>query len=468
MPDYDVIVLGGGSAGTSAARAATLAGARTAMVNDGELGGLCILRGCMPTKAMLASAHAAWEAAHTEPFGVRVEGRVTPDFARIMARKDALVARFQRAKISSIEQQGYEVIDGRAAFAPGGGVEVNGRRLTASRYVIATGSRPSIPEIPGIEDVAVLTSDDVMKLASPPSSLIVYGAGVIGLEMSQFFARIGTDVLLVCRSPVMHHLDLECGAELTRALMAEPRLEHAIPATITGLRRQGNRIAATLTEGARERVERAEAVLMATGRTAAVDDLGLANVGLDPVDGAIPCDDSMRTAHPDVYVAGDATGTYQILHLANREGQVAGHNAAVGRAEKKIDYRLKMTVIFTDPPLAHVGMTEPEIAASGREIEIGRARFPETGRAITMAVEHGLWKLFVDRTTCEILGSSIVGPRADDLIHLVSTLMHYRGGPEDIGEMPWYHPTLSEVMINLERDLAGKMPGCEAVPPPPA
>jgi pyruvate/2-oxoglutarate dehydrogenase complex dihydrolipoamide dehydrogenase (E3) component len=468
MPDYDVIVLGGGSAGSSAARAATLAGARTAMVNDGELGGLCILRGCMPTKAMLASAHAAWEAEHTEPFGVRVEGRVIPDFGRIMARKNDLVERFQRSKISGIEQQSYEVINGRAAFAPGGGVEVNGGRLTAGRYVIATGSTPSIPEIPGIQDLPVLTSDDVMRLESPPSSLIVYGAGVIGLEMSQFFARIGTEVLLVCRSPVMHNLDLECGAELTRALIADARLEHAIPATVTRLRREGDRIAVTIDDGERVRTERAEAVLMATGRCAAVEDLGLANVGLNPVDGAIPHDDSMRTDNPDVYLAGDATGTFQILHLANREGQVAGHNAAVGRAEKKIDYRLKMTVIFTDPPLAHVGMTEPEIAASGREIEIGRARFPETGRAITMEVEHGLWKLFVDRGTCEILGSAIVGPRADDLIHLVSTLMHYGGGLRDLGEMPWYHPTLSEVMINLERDLAGKIPGCEAVPSPPA
>jgi len=289
--------------------------------------------------------------------------------------------------------------------------------------------------------------------------LIVYGAGVIGLEMSQFFARIGTEVLLVCRSPVMHDLDLECGAELTRALIADPGLDHAIPATVTRLRREGDRIEVTLDEGGRERLERAEAVLMATGRAAAAEDLGLENVGLDPIDGAIPCDDSMRTAHPDVYVAGDATGTFQVLHLANREGQVAGHNAAVGRSEKRIDYRLKMTVVFTDPPLAHVGMTEAEIAASGREVEIGRARFPETGRAITMEVEHGLWKLFVDRETCEIVGSSIVGPRADDLIHLVSTAMHFRGGLKDLGELPWYHPTLSEVMINLERDLSSRMSG---------
>jgi dihydrolipoamide dehydrogenase len=471
MPDYDVIVLGGGSAGTSAGRAAVMAGARTAVVNDGELGGLCILRGCMPTKAMLASAHAAHEARHTEPLGVDLEGRVVPRFDRIMARKDRLVARFKRAKVASVEAQDYDLLSGRATFEPGGGLAVDGRVLTARRYVIATGSVPRVPPVPGLDGVPYLTSDDVMKLKSPPASLVVYGGGFIGLELAQFFARIGTEVLLVVRSPLLHHYDLECGAELARALSSEPRLELAVPAVLARVERSGSGVRVRIESEGQTRERRADALLVATGRRAALDGLGLDQVGLAPPGECLSHDAAMRTENPDIFVAGDATGAFQILHLANQEGTVAGHNAAAGSPERVMDYRLKMSVVFTDPPFAHVGLTEAgveEERARGREVCTSTVAFPQTGRAITLEVEHGLWKLVIERASCEILGSAILGPRADDLIHLVSLMMHYRGTVHDIPRLPWYHPTLSEVMINLGRDLAEKTKGCERPPAPPA
>ena len=452
MTDFDVIVLGGGSAGSTAAAAAQDAGAGTLMINAGELGGLCILRGCMPTKSMLAAAHAIHEARHLDPFGARLEGRVDVDFARIVARKDGHVARFKKAKVDGIEAAGYTVLDARGRFVGPATVEAGGQRFRGKKFVIATGSVALSLPIPGIDDVPVWTSDDVMRLTVAPERLIVQGGGPIGLELAQFFARIGTEVTLVNRSALLGKTDAECGAELRQALLAEPRLSLAIPATIERLCPSGDGLRAVLVaDGATREVE-ADALLMAVGREAALDGIGLETIGLSPRDGVLPHDATMRTEHPDVYVSGDATGDHQILHIANQEAAVAGHNAA-GAGPRSMDYRLGMCVIFTDPPFAQVGLGEQQARAAGLDVVVGRERFRETGRAITMEIEHGLWKLVVDRKSGEILGSSILGPRADDLIHEIAILMHYRGKIGDIFDLPWYHPTVSEVFLNLARDI---------------
>jgi len=457
MPDYDVIVLGGGSAGSSAAGAAARAGARTAMINQGELGGLCILRGCMPTKTLLATSNAVHEANRLDRLGARVEGRTVVDFARVMRRKDEKVARFQRAKIQGVARGGYEVIPGRARFAEGGGVEVGGRRLTARRYVIATGSAPTILPVPGIDEVPVLTSDEVMRLTSQPRSLLVQGAGPIGLELAQFFARIGTEVRLVNRSPLLSRCDPVCGAELTRALADEPRFELSVPGRIETLRRDGDGLTARIVDDAGSREHGFDALLMAAGRHASLDDLGLEHVGLHPTRGRLEHDESMLTNHPDVYVAGDATGSHQILHVANQEGRAAGHNAAMGRPERRVDRRLLMQVFFTDPPYAQVGLTEMKAREAGLDVVVGEARLAETGRAITMETRHGVWRLVADRAGGAILGSSILGPRADDLVHLVALLMRYGAKAGEIPDLPWYHPTLSEVVLDLARSVTSRI-----------
>ena len=456
MADYDVIVLGGGSAGSSAAGAATRAGARTAMINDGELGGLCILRGCMPTKTLLATAHAVHEANHLEPLGARLEGRTVVDFDRVMQRKNEKVARFKRAKVQSIEASDYEVLSGRARFAVGGGVELNGHKLTAERYVVATGSVPTILPIPGIDEVPMLTSDDVMRLTSQPRSLLVQGAGPIGLELAQFFARIGTEVLLVNRSPLLSRYDPACGVELHRALEEEARFGLVVPGCIEELSKDGDGLVARISNGGAVREHRADALLMAAGRHAKLDDLGLDHVGLRPTEHCLEHDDAMRTSNPDVYVAGDATGRHQILHVANDEGRVAGHNAAVGRPERHVDRSVLMQVVFTDPTYAQVGMSEAQARKAGRDVVVGEVRFPATGRAIAMETRHGIWRMLADRAGGDILGSAILGPRADDLVHLVALMMRYGTKTGDIPELPWYHPTLSEVLLDVSRAVSAR------------
>jgi len=197
---------------------------------------------------------------------------------------------------------------------------------------------------------------------------------------------------------------------------------------------------------------------MAVGREAALQSLNLEAVGIKAERGRVIHDLSMQTSNPDVYVAGDASGDYQILHIANQEGAVAGANAAAGSPAERMDYRLKMSVIFCDPPLATVGMNGPELEKAGTRFVSGSARFPQTGRAITMGVQHGIWRLYADTGTGEILGSVILGPNADDLIHIISTMMRYHGTVHDIMDgMPWYHPTQSEVIMNLAREILSKL-----------
>jgi pyruvate/2-oxoglutarate dehydrogenase complex dihydrolipoamide dehydrogenase (E3) component len=450
MNDFDVVVIGGGSAGSRAARSATAAGARVAMINEGELGGLCILRGCMPTKAMLASAHAMHAARHLEPFGIVPGSAPKPDFTRIMARKQQIVERFKQAKIRGIESQPYEVIDARARFVEGGKLEANGRRIRARKFVLSTGSYPVIPPVPGIDSVPLLTSDDVMNLTTQPKSLIVYGSGPIGLELAQFFARIGTRVTLVNRSPFLRIYDLEAGEELLRAMNAEENLDARAGISILRLEAAGEGVVAHLSDGT---TCEAEMLLAATGRRAALANLGLEHLHLDIGQGKLHVDATMCTTHPDLYAAGDITGDYQILHIANQEGEIAGYNAAGGNPPRFMDYRMKMAVVFSDPTYAQIGATEQELQASGTSYRKATVKFPQTGRAITMSVEHGLWSLLVSTETGEILGSSILGPHADDLVHTVALMMHHRDNYHVIAELPWYHPTLSEVMIDLLRQL---------------
>ena len=236
-----------------------------------------------------------------------------------------------------------------------------------------------------------------------------------------------------------------------------PHPAYAVPGVIDGVRPVDGGIGFTIDSGGRVFEHEAECFLMAAGRHAAVADLGLEHMGISLENGSIVHNDAMQTTNPEVFVAGDATNEWQILHIANEEGEVAGLNAAAGEIVKRVDRRLVMGVIYTDPPFTQVGVSETEARKRGYDAVCATVRFPETGRAITMGTQYGVWSMVADRETREILGSAILGPRADDLVHAVSVLMYNRNKVDEIFDMPWYHPTLSEVILNLARDLTDQM-----------
>ncbi len=458
--EFDVVVLGGGTAGTAAAKAAAESGARTVMFNDGELGGLCILRGCMPTKTLLHAAHLVHEARHHHTPGVG-HGELDVDFDAVMGNKSAKVARFKRAKIQGIERGGYEVVDARAAFSGRDTVKAGGKEYRFTKgAVIAAGSVQFVPPVDGLDQVPYWTSDTVMALETQPSSLVVVGSGAIGLELAQFFSRIGTRVTLLSRRPVFQDVDPLVVEEMAAALDAEPNFERLAewkPLRVS--ERPGGGVTVDVEGPDASRTIEADAILVATGRKAAVEGLGLDAAGVDVKNGRVVCGADMQTSNPNVFVAGDVTGNRLLLHVANWEGRVAGLGAAQVPGEHAVEQRLHMEVVFTDPPMAMIGMTEAQAREAGHDVVTASARASETGRAITMDVQHGALKLVADKASGEILGGQFLCPRADDIVHVISSIMFYRGTAAQMLDMPWYHPTVTEVLLSLARELEGKRLG---------
>ena len=277
--------------------------------------------------------------------------------------------------------------------------------------------------------------------------------GAIGLELSQFFARIGTTVHLVSRRRLLTDLGEDFADEMERAFGDEPNLELHQPERIARVSRADGGIAVELAGGERFTVD---GLLLATGRRPALEGLGLDAAGVEVEDGVVRHTPDLRTSNPKVFVAGDATGKRLLLHVANWEGALAARNLIHGTSEA-LEHRLHMEVVFTEPALATVGLGPDAARAAGREPVVAVARFPETGRAITMEVRHGLLRLVGDAADGELLGVQILGPRADDLVHVISAILHYHGTAADVLEMPWYHPTLSEVFLSLAREIDSKV-----------
>ena len=450
MKNYDIVVLGGGSAGTAAARTAVEKGASVVMFNDGELGGLCILRGCMPTKTMLHAAHLVHDAKHSKTPGVKAQG-VSIDFASVMENKDAKVARFKAAKLRGIEGGGYEVVNARARFTGPDTVEAGGETYKfAKGAIIATGSVITIPPIPGLDEVPYLTSDDVMALKERPASCIVLGTGAIGLELGQFMARMESQVTVISRRKVFTDVDPLVVEEMEAAMADEPNLKLVQPLASVAVSKTQTGIRVTTADGAQHE---AEVLIVATGRKAAHEGLGLEAAGVKTERGVVFCGRDMRTSNPKIFAAGDASGERLLLHVANWEGRVAVLNAIEGASNHQVEDRLHMAVVFTEPCLATLGMTAAEAEAAGVEVLKASARWAETGRAITQDVAHGVCILVAEKDSGEVVGAQILGPRADDLIHEISALMYFHGTVEHMLELPWYHPTLSEVFLSLAREI---------------
>lgn len=461
--DFDAITIGNGTAATRFAGELRKIGWSVAVIGPDPHGGTCINRGCMPTKLLVEiTKHYKRLGEGLEKRGIILPQPASLDFETINRIKERDVEYFRASKLKNTLEQGVTLIDGTAHFVSGG-VKVGDKIYRARRYLVATGSVPKTLPIPGLDQVDVLTSKQALEMVRPPKSLVVQGAGPIGLEFAQIFARMGSNVWLVNRSPLLSHFDEECGAELNCVLREERNLKLKIHHTIRRVEPtdDGSVLLTMEDPDGRQYAHDADQLMLAVGREPTLENLHLDKAGIVPVNGLIPVNQYLQSIdNPDVYVAGDALGQYQVLHAANQEGEIAAHNAAVrgagrwlkgwgGLAYRSVNYGSKMQIIFTDPPFVQVGLTSSEARSQDIPIRVTGKYFKKTGRARVMGVRHGLWKLIINARNNKIMGSSILGPRAEELGHIVATLMMYGGTTADILRTPWYHPTLGEVIKDL-------------------
>jgi pyruvate/2-oxoglutarate dehydrogenase complex dihydrolipoamide dehydrogenase (E3) component len=456
--DYDVIIVGGGSSGYAAARTAAGAGLRTAVIEGGrEVGGLCILRGCMPTKALLYAAEVKHLAQHPDAWGVHSR-EVTFDFARVMARKNVLIKEFADYREDQLKNGRFKFIRAQARFTDPHTLELSdGQTVTAKSFILSTGSTIAPPPLPALNDLDCLTSDEALMLERLPKSLIVLGGGPVGVEFAQIFARFDVKVILVQRSPhMLHDFDTDSAVVLERVFQREG-IEVHTDTELIGAARGKNSKSVTFRQGAKEIGVEAEEVLHALGRVPRTASLGLDQAGVATEDGRIVTNHAMQTSAPHVFAAGDCTGPHEIVHIAVMQGEIAAHNIAHPQKPREMDYRLLTTVVFTEPQIATVGLTEKE--AKTRKISYLAASYPfaDHGKSLIMEAKDGFVKLLADPGSGEIIGGCCTGPMGGELIHEIVAAMHGRMTVAQLAAMPHYHPTLAEIWTYPAEELAEKI-----------
>ena len=455
---HDIIVIGGGSAGYAAARTAQAEGAKVAIIDHGPLGGLCILRGCMPTKTILRSSDIAALIRRAPEFGLE-SGTFKARLSAIIDRKTRLIKEFAEDRIRSLLDGRFTLYQEQAHFLSPSEIQVGLDRLTAGTFIIATGSVVSRPAIPGLEEVGFLTSDEALELTTMPDSMIVLGGGPVALELAQFFLRIGVKVTLIQRSGhVLSELDGDlAGPVETR--FREEGMHVFTGTTLTQVGSSGRMKTVHFLQDGQPKQVTASMILQALGRRPNVAGLELANAHLILEDGKVVVDEAMRTSQPHIFAVGDVNGLHEIVHIAVEQGEIAGWNAVHPTLPPKLyNDCLKSQVVFTSPQVASVGLSEKECQKKDTPYLVASYPFHDHGKSICLGEIHGHVKILCHPQTGAILGGHIVGPEASELIHELTAIMYFRGTVHDLLRIPHYHPTLAEILTYPAESLASQLP----------
>lgn len=423
MTRYELAVVGGGAAGLSAAQTAAAAGKRVVLISSGELGGECTWNGCVPSKALIEAAGVCHAAQHAARFGIRIPS-VEVDFPAVIQHVHDTIARIARYEDAGhLQAAGIEVRRGHASIVDAQQLTIDGVRLDCDRIVLCTGSRPSVPPIPGLEAVDFLTNETVFSLQRQPRRLVVVGAGAIGLELAQAFARLGSAVHVIdVAAELLPREDPDVVPIIRSALEAEG-VTFELGAKILSVSRADGGVRVTLTVAGAQRTVDGDALLVAAGRRPNIEGLGVEAAGIAVQKTGVVVDQHLRTTVDGVYAAGDVTGIMPFTHVASYQGRLAASNALGKR--RKASYRVVPWAVFTDPEIAHVGLTEPEARREhGDDIRISRLPYTAIDRAVINRQTTGFIKVITSKKPLlghaaggALLGAHIVGANAGELIH---------------------------------------------------
>ncbi|MDT7531207.1 mercury(II) reductase [Sphingopyxis sp. SE2] len=453
---YDLVILGSGSTAFAAALKAQELGKTAVMTEHRTIGGTCVNRGCLPSKNLIEAAKLLHEARHPRYPGLS-PCDMAMNFRELIGQKDEVVHGYRKKKYESLLGGRFGIEHGPVRFVDPHVVEVDGKRLSGDKMLVATGSHAFIPDIPGLADGPYLTSDllsvdEAVELVEQPRSLLILGAGYIALELGQMFQRFGTPVTILERSEqvLAHGYEPEVGPAIARVL-AEEGVQIVTGASVASVRYEEGEVAAITTLGGKQREFRAKRLLVATGRRPSTGEIGLdrADVAINDR-GEVQVDRHLRTTVPHIFAAGDVIGvqidSQPATPVGARQGGMAVHNALTDAPMQEFDGRVIPRTIFTDPQIATVGMTEVEAIAAGHRCWCSTIPMSLVPRAGAIRDTRGIIKMVADADTDEVLGVSMVGHNAGEVIHEAAMALRYRAKLPDFVDLLHVFPTMAEAL----------------------
>jgi dihydrolipoamide dehydrogenase len=443
MEKFDVGVIGGGPGGYVAAIRAAQLGARVALIEKDEVGGTCLLRGCIPTKAFLASAELLAKAKEAEEFGVTV-GDVNLNYVKVLERKNAIVQRLVSGVHGLLKARKIEYVHGEGKLLGNGKVGVSLAQGQAKgeceKIIVATGSVVMTPEVFKFDGVNVITSDEALDLTEVPKSILIVGGGYVGCEFASIFNDFGAEVTIVEFLLQLIPTEEKEAALTLRSQFKKRGIKVMVKSKIVEMNVADGKVIATLESG--ETVE-AEKALISVGRAVVADGIGLEETGIERDDhGAVMVNETMETNVPGVYAVGDVTGKIMLAHVASSQGVVAAANALGG--SRAFSYDAVPSCVYTRPEVASVGMKEKQATEAGFDVATGKFQLSALGKAMISGETTGFVKVVADTKTEKVLGATVVGPHATDIIHEMVLAVHTGATVETIAGMIHAHPTLAE------------------------